>query len=130
MWLYNGKPFTEDMIGKFVGFVYIIFNDTNGKRYVGKKLFTKSKSFQKAGKKKKKRVQSDWVTYTGSNDELNADIAKGHKIRKEILVLCYNKAWMTYNETAEIFARDCLLDENYYNGWVQCKIRANHLKVK
>lgn len=128
MWLYNGQQFTEQMIGDNVGFVYLIDNVTNGKKYVGKKLFTKPKYYQKKNKKKKTRVQSDWLTYTGSNDQLNEDIRSGHTITKTILHLCKSKGWCSYYETKEILVRDCLIDHCYYNYWVSCKIRRTHLK--
>lgn len=128
MWLYNNEEFSEDMIGENVGFVYIISNLTNNRQYIGKKLFTKSKTYQKNNKKKRKRVSSDWQTYTGSNEELNNDIESGHTIKKEIIHLCKSKGWLSYWETKEIFTRDCVISENYYNSWVQCKIRRGHLK--
>lgn len=128
MWLYQGDVFTEDMIGDNVGFVYVIYNRTNGMHYVGKKLFTKSKTVQKNKKKKKTRVSSDWVTYTGSNDKLNEDIANGDRVTKEILYLCKSKGWCTYYETKEILSRDCLISDESYNQWVSCKIRSTHLK--
>mgnify|MGYP003342925657 CR=1 FL=1 len=128
MWLYNEIEFTEDLISDNVGFVYVITNVTNNKQYVGKKSFTKSKTYQKNKKKKKTRVSSDWITYTGSNDKLNEDIKNGDQIRKEIIHLCKSKGWMSYMETKEILVRDCLLKEQYYNYWVSCKIRRTHLK--
>jgi hypothetical protein len=128
MWLYNGSEFTEDMISDNVGFVYVITNLTNNKQYVGKKLFTKSKTYQKNKKKKKTRVSSDWMIYTGSNEQLNIDINNGDQIKKEIIHLCKSKGYMSYLETKEILIRDCLLSENYYNYWVSCKIRRSHLK--
>lgn len=128
MWLYNGSEFTQEQVDKYVGFVYCITNLTNGKRYIGKKSFYKTAYFQKNKKRKRKKVASDWLTYTGSNDTLNQDIFFGHTIRKEILYLCTAKGWMTYLETKEILVRDALLSENYYNFWVSCKIRRNHLK--
>lgn len=129
MWTYQNTEFTEDMIGnEYVGFVYIIRNLTNGKNYIGKKLFTKSKTYQKNKKKKKTRVASDWVTYTGSNEQLNKDIEDGNSIQKEILHLCKSKGFCSYLETKEILNRDCLLLDSWYNYWVSCKIRRTHLK--
>lgn len=128
MWIYNDEVFTEDMIGDNVGFVYIISNTTNGKFYIGKKLFTKLKTVQKKKKKKRTRVSSNWVDYTGSNDQLNEDIKNGHQIKKHILHLCKSKGWCSYMETKEIFMRNCLVLDEYYNTWVQCKIRRQHLK--
>lgn len=130
MWLYNGEEFTENMIEDNIGFVYLITNNTNGKKYLGKKLFTRSKTFQKNKKKKRKRVASDWLAYTGSNEQLNEDIKKGHSISKEILYLCKTKGWCTYLETKEILSRDCLIHDDWYNYWVSCKIRRTHLKIK
>ena len=101
---------------------------TDYKHYVGKKLFTKPKTYQKNKKKKKTRVASDWLTYTGSNEQLNEDIKNGHSIKKEILHLCKSKGWCTYLESKEILVRDCLLSDKYYNYWISCKIRRSHLK--
>jgi hypothetical protein len=128
MWYYKGTEFTEDMIGEHVGFVYVITNETNNMQYVGKKLFTKSKTYQKNKKKKKMRVASDWVSYAGSNEQLNEDIKSGHIVTKEILYLCTSKGWCSYLETKEILVRDCLLDDKYYNTWISAKIRNSHLK--
>jgi len=129
MWTYQNTEFTEDMIGnEYVGFVYIIRNLTNGKNYIGKKLFTKSKTYQKNKKKKRIRVASDWKSYTGSNEQLNKDIESGHSIEKEILHLCKSKGWCSYLESKEILSRDCLLLDSYYNYWISTKIRRTHLK--
>jgi hypothetical protein len=38
-WLHNGIEFTSEDIKNYVGFVYLITNQTNGKQYIGKKLF-------------------------------------------------------------------------------------------
>ena len=128
MWAYKGEEFTENMIDDNVGFVYIITNETNNKQYIGKKLFTKSKTYQKNKKKKKMRVASNWITYTGSNEQLNEDIKNGHSIKKEIIHLCKSKGFCSYMESKEILMRDCLLNDKYYNYWISCKIRRSHLR--
>mgnify|MGYP006274448445 CR=1 FL=1 len=116
------------MIGENVGFVYLITNVTTGKQYIGKKLFVKSKRYQKNKKTKRKFVSSDWVQYTGSNDQLNQDISNGDQIKKEILHLCKTRGWCSYLETKEILVRDCIIDDKYYNHWISVRIRKSHLK--
>ena len=68
------KCFSSDAIGDFYGFVYLITNKSNGKRYVGRKYFW---SFRKPkGKKRKVKQESDWKKYYGSCPELKEDIKK------------------------------------------------------
>jgi len=131
MWIYNGEQFTEDMIGDSVGFVYIITNLVNNKQYIGKKLFTKSKSFQKNKKKKRKRVLSDWVDYTGSNDQLNDDIKKGDLVKKEILLLCKSKSELNYMELKYQVQFDVLFQpERYYNSYIGTRVNRKQLRIK
>ena len=131
MWFYQDKEFTEDMIGDYVGFIYIITNLTNNKKYLGKKNFTKPKTYQKNKKKKRKIVSSDWMKYCGSNKDLQEDVAKSphpeQNFRREIIRLCASKAEMAYYETKYIFENDCILLESWYNHWVSCKINQNTL---
>lgn len=126
-WIYNGELFTEEMIDKHVGFVYLITDQTNGMKYIGKKLFTKSKITQKNKKKKRSRVSSDWETYTGSNELLNESVENGAQITKEILHLCRSRGWLTYLETKEILMRDALIAEDYYNMWFTARVHRRHL---
>ena len=130
MWTYKRKEFEpdEDFTKTYVGFVYLIHNETTNKYYIGKKLFTKVKRFQKNKKKKKTRVESDWLEYTGSNKILNEDVSSGHKIRKEILHFCTSRGWMSFYETQEILNRNALMRDDYYNEWVSCRIQRRHLK--
>ena len=132
MWHYNGVEFTEDLIDKSFGFVYCITNLSNGRRYIGKKLFTKSGRKQTKGKIKKVRVTSDWLDYYGSNKELQEDVVKNgaDTFHREILYLCATRSECSYRETQEIFKRGVLLTENYYNSWVTCKIHKAHVLNK
>lgn len=127
MWLYNGKEFTSDMKDDYVGFVYLIENLDNGMKYIGKKLFTSSKTYQRNKKKKRMRVESNWNEYTGSNELLNEHVSNGANIRKTILYLCKSKGWMSYFETLEILQRQAIQSDEFYNAWVSCKIQRKHL---
>lgn len=66
MWTYRGLTFTEGLIEKNVGFVYIITNTVSGKKYIGKKLFKHRRN--------KKLIESDWRKYYGSNEVLLEDV--------------------------------------------------------
>jgi hypothetical protein len=113
-WKYNGEIFTEVPKG-MEGFVYIITNLTNNKKYIGKKHFWTRQKDRKTGRRK--TLESDWKNYFGSCDELNKDVkilGKEHFLR-EILYLCPHKKSMSYYETYEQFNRNVLLSEDYYN---------------
>jgi len=127
MWLYNGKEFTSDMKDDYVGFVYLIENLDNGMKYIGKKLFTSSKTYQRNKKKKRMRVESNWNEYTGSNELLNEHVSNGANLQKTILYLCKSKGWMSYFETLEILQRRAIQSDEFYNAWVSCKIQRKHL---
>lgn len=133
-WYYEHAlgEFEESHIGDNVGFVYCITNNITGQKYIGKKLFTKSKTRQVKGKKKKSRVSSDWMDYYGSSEVLKEEIKQNgpENYTREILHLCKTRSWMSYWETAEIFARHALLSEHYYNAWCSCRIRKDHLIKK
>ena len=58
MWLYEDKEFTE--VEDYYGFIYLIENLVNGKKYIGRKYLTKAGYKTVKGKRKKLRVESDW----------------------------------------------------------------------
>lgn len=126
-WSYKDKPFTEPE--NWFGFVYLITNLTNDHKYIGKKFFTKAGYKRKKGKRKKIRIKNDWESYFGSNERLLQDVKKlgKDKFKREILVLCKTRSECTYWESKFIFEHDALIKNNYYNDWVQCKIRRAHL---
>ncbi len=119
---------SEQTVGYF-GFVYLITHIKTGQKYVGKKFFTKSKTKQVKGKKKKIRVASDWETYWGSNTKLQEDVKLNgeEEYTREVLHLCKNRSECSYWETYEIFNRHALMSDAYYNEWVSCRIRKAHL---
>ena len=75
-WLYNDKPIELEHIESFIGFVYLITNILNDKKYIGKKLLKFKKTKTLKGKKKKILVESDWQTYFGSNEVLKKEVQK------------------------------------------------------
>ena len=121
--------FTEEHIGEAFGFVYMITHLKTGRKYIGKKFFTKSKTKQVKGKKKRSRVSSDWMTYWGSNKKLQEEVKENGEDQyvREILHLCKTRSECSYWETWEIFSRHALMHESYYNEWVSCRIRKDHL---
>lgn len=128
MWLYNNEPFDESLADTYVGFVYLITNQTTGMKYIGKKRFKRVHTYQLKKKKKRRMVESDWKDYTGSNAQLNEHVQSDHILVKEILHLCSSLGWCSYYETLEILQREALQREDFYNLWTSCKIHRRHLK--
>ena len=125
-WTYQGKP-VDVIPDEYEGFVYLITNTTNGRMYIGKKLakFKTTKPPLK-GRKNKRRgyKESDWKTYWGSSDKLNADVeALGEdKFTREILYYCKSRAEMSYIEAREQFDRRVLESDDYYNGIINVRV--------
>lgn len=139
-WHYNGLA-VEELPEDCVGFVYIITNTTNNRKYIGKKLSKFSKiKYQtvklKNGTKKRKRIkskiQSDWQTYYGSNTELLKDVELlGRDVFvREILYFCKSKAECSYIEAREQFRHQVLESKDYYNGHIQLRVHGSHILGK
>ena len=129
MWIYKKENITE-IPENAIGFVYLITNEANGMKYIGKKNFYFTKTKQVKGKKKRMKVESDWKEYYGSNKTLVEHVTEygTDKFTREIIHLCYSKGEMSYYETKHIFATDAVISEKYYNDWVMCRVRKNHIK--
>ena len=128
-WLYEDKEFTD--VEDYYGFIYLIENLVNGKKYIGRKFLTKAGYKTVKGKRKKIRVESDWRDYYGSSNSLKEDIDYYGKdsFRRTILRLCKSRGECNYFETKYIFDTDAILDPKYYNSWVSCKIQASQVKA-
>ena len=135
-WLYQGKEWQlpEDFNPDVVyGFVYLITNKKDQKKYVGKKFFWSQKTLpitKKRKRRKRLKVESDWRTYWGSNKYL-VEYVKNHgpeNFTREILHLCKTKGECAYYEAKEQFDREVLLTEEYYNGIISCKIGGRTVK--
>ena len=125
-WKYNGN-LVEEIADQYIGFVYIITNLTNNKKYIGKKLakFKKTRPPLKGKKRKRKSlVESDWQTYWGSSEHLLADIKEigPENFSREILYFCTTRGQLSYLEAKEQFDREVLLTDEYYNGIINVRI--------
>ncbi len=140
MWTYQDIV-VETLPEDCVGFVYLITNKANSRMYIGKKLAKFSKTTYKTvtlknGTKKKKKIKgkidSDWLDYYGSSNELNKDVASLGKdnFTREILFFCKSKAECSYIEAREQFARRVLESDDYYNNNIMCRIHGSHIKNK
>jgi hypothetical protein len=125
-WKYNSVDFTDVPKG-MEGFVYLITNLVNDKKYIGKKHFWTRQKDRKTGRRKTK--ESNWIDYWGSCDELKEDVKElgKDKFSREILYLCPHKKSMSYYETYEQFIRNVLMSEEYYNTNVEGKFFSNEV---
>jgi len=123
-WIYIDPIHPED----WVGFVYKITNKTNGKFYIGKKVFwnnRKTKLTKKElaeqtgpGRKPTHKVvtkESDWLMYWGSNKALLKDIQElgMDNFERKILKLCKSKKQLTYWEMHYQCKEEVLLVDAY-----------------
>jgi hypothetical protein len=129
MWLYNNAPL-EEIPENAYGYVYLITNLTNGRKYIGKKLFWFRRTKVVKGKKKRLKVESDWKDYWSSSEELKTDIAKLgiNNFRRDILHICPNKGLCNYLEAKEQMLRCVLETDQYYNSQIQCRVHRTHIK--
>lgn len=131
-WTYKNQAVTEDDIANHYGFVYIITNLSDNRKYIGRKYLTKAGYKTVKGKRKRIRISSGWENYWGSNKKLQEDVERlGENLfTREIIRWCDSKSECSYYETYEIFNRGALLTEEYYNEWVTCKISKRHVLKK
>lgn len=141
-WLYEGLMIKEIPDTNAFGFIYkITYQDPltfEKKFYIGKKQFysdrtvkkgkkeLKSMTDKRGSKKKKVRKESDWLRYQSSNDFLKN--IEPHFLTKEILILCYSKTELTYQETKHLFTNEVLERDDYLNGNILSKFFKNNLQ--
>ena len=116
-WEYNG-----DLDTTAFGFLYLITNTANNRKYVGIKQF----SFKRG----KRRVPSGWQDYTGSSKWLNDDISKLgiNKFNFIILGTYKDKPSLKYAEAKFIIENDCLYSRDWYNQFIGLKLKVSKEK--
>ena len=121
-WTYMERTFDSDDVHDYFGFVYLITNLKNKRKYIGRKYFWKFRTPK--GKKRKVKSESDWKNYYGSCPELKEDIERIGKqhFSRVILSLHKTKGKTNFEETRQHFIRGVLTESldtggpAYYNS--------------
>jgi hypothetical protein len=114
-WLFGGKPFTSEQVGKYEGFIYQITNRHTGKKYIGRKYFFSIRKVK--GKRNRQRTESDWQSYYGSSKELQKQVKElgSECFLREILSLHKTRGDTNYSEVRTQFLLNVLEDADYIN---------------
>lgn len=128
-WLFDGIEFTSDDIGEYQGFVYIIINTLNKKKYIGRKYFYDVRKVPK--KRNKKRTESNWKSYWGSSEELQKDVKESgeENFERHILSLHTTRGDCNIEEVKQQFLRNVLESNTYYNGNINGKWQNRPQKI-
>lgn len=131
MWLYENKEIDGDVIEDYIGFVYCITNNVNGKKYIGKKLFKNVRRTKVKNKTRRKviRKESDWKDYWGSNKTLQEDVQTlgEDNFERIILKLCKSKGECNYWEAKYQMQYEVLESDSWYNEWIMVKVHRSHI---
>ena len=109
------------------GFIYLITNLENGKKYIGKKqckAVLKRRPLKGKKNKRHQEIETDWREYTSSSRELNEDIDRIGKdnFRFEIVKFCDSKWSLAYEEAKIQFEEEVLLRDDFYNGIINLRL--------
>ena len=109
-WFFEGVPFLSENINDNFGFVYLITNIQNNRKYIGRKYFWSFRTPK--GKKRKVKSESDWKKYYGSCPELKEDIEQfgRQNFSRIILSLHKTKGKTNFEETRRLFTNNVLTE--------------------
>lgn len=132
-WYYNDVELSDDDIpNKAFGFIYIITHLPSGKRYIGRKLLTKSHRRQKNKKIIKSRVENDWRDYWSSSPELLEliEIEGKTNFKREILCFADTRGQLNYLEEKFQYSLGVLESEAWFNSNIRSKMFKKNLLNK
>jgi hypothetical protein len=132
-WIYKGSPIAvEDVPSDSIGFIYIITQKSTGKKYIGRKMTFRTVTRMIKGKKKKEKRVSDWPEYWSSSPDLIELIDRigTADFTKEILVFCYSKSSLNYNEEMAQYILGVLEDDKWMNRNIRSKVMRSWVQNK
>jgi hypothetical protein len=117
-WVIHSKDQGDPDPKWFFGFLYLIYNKKNDKKYIGKKQYKRYQKNKPVG-------YTDWATYKGSSKYLNQDIKK-YGVSNFIFIMIRQfetRGGLTYYEANAQHKLDALTsrldgveDREYYNA--------------
>lgn len=128
-WTFCGQRFADP--ADWLGFVYVIDNRTDDRRYIGKKLLISTRTRTIKGRRRRTQTESDWRSYWGSNPHVHADRDRLGEaaFRRQILYLVRSRGVLSYLEAKTQFDAAVLMrPERFYNGIINCRINATHVR--
>ena len=120
-WTFDEEIFNDEDIGNYVGFVYIIVNLSDGRKYIGRKYFYNVRKVK--GKTRRQKSESNWKEYYGSSENLLTDIEEQGKLnfKRIILSLHTTRGDCNYEEVKQQFLYNVLEEDGWYNGNISGK---------
>lgn len=115
------SAYVEEVPSGMKGFIYLITNNINGMKYIGKKFYYRKVTKGPLKGYKRKRIsypESNWKIYESSSDYVKQALQEFGKdnFTFEILESFPNKTMTNYAELEHLVKLDVLRSNNWYNG--------------
>lgn len=113
-----------------IGFIYILTYKKTGQKYIGRKLLYQSKIKTINKKRKKIKVESDWLSYHSSSPSIKdiINIESPKVFNREILLFCQSKGELLYAEECMLYHYNALLTDKFLNDNIRSKVYRNWVK--
>lgn len=113
-----------------LGFIYLLTYIKTGQKYIGKKILYNTKIKYVNKKKKKIKVESNWLSYHSSSPTIESIIElEGYAVfNREILLFCQSKGELLYAEECMLYHYNALLLPNFINDNIRSKVYRNWIK--